>query len=142
MQRQLVRFLAVGIINASLDLGVYTGLTIIGVGLIAANTASTLCGLVFSFFANRSFTFDARSAQPIWRQALTFLIVVGFGLWVIQPLVILAVTPLWAEITSDALLVAAAKATAIGVALVWNFILLKLVVFRAQEQNEDRPAEQ
>lgn len=133
-RRTLGRFLLVGCANASIDAGVYLALRAIGLELLVANVISTTCGLIFSFFANRSFTFGVRSSSArttIW-QAVSFFVVVGIGLWIIQPAVIAVAgwllgqwldLPQWA---SDLV----AKAAAIGVALVWNYALFHLVVFR------------
>lgn len=139
-RRTFARFLLVGCANASIDAGVYVVLRALGLELFLANLISTTCGLIFSFFANRTFTFDARTTTKrglIW-QAVNFFGVVGFGLWVIQPLVILgAVAVLEARFDFPTVVVdLVAKVAAIGVALVWNYALFRVLVFR------DRPASQ
>jgi len=132
--RTLWRFLLVGCANAAIDTGVYLLLSGLGLDLYLANLVSTSCGLLFSFFANRSFTFRAvgTGRRRAALQFALFVLVVGFGLWVIQPLVIVAATPV-----GDALgwlpawlRPALPKLLAIGVALVWNYAMFRLVVFR------------
>ena len=138
-RQTLWRFLLVGCANATIDTGVYLLMTAAGLELFVANLISTTCGLLFSFFANRSFTFRARSAdrRSAAIQFLLFFIVVGFGLWVIQPLVILGVTALMTTMSwlpgwlPAWLLRAVPKLVAIGVALVWNYLMFHWVVFRS-----------
>ena len=134
----LWRFLLIGCANATIDTGIYLLLTAVGLELFLANLISTTCGLLFSFFANRTFTFratpsDRRSAVV---QFLLFFVVVGFGLWAIQPLVIIGVTAIIDSLTwlpswiPAWILLTVPKLAAIGVALVWNYLLFHWVVFR------------
>jgi len=132
-RRTFWRFLVVGCINASIDGGVFLLLSLIGLPVLVANLISTTCGLIFSFFANRSFTFSARRTdrRSSVLQALLFVGVTGVGLWIIQPLVILGLQPLVADLEwlPEIASVALPKVAAIGVALVWNYVLFRFVVF-------------
>lgn len=122
------RFLIVGGANTAIDFGVLFLLTTMGLGVWPANTISTSVALVFSFFANRAFTFKAigRSAtQVFWFIAVTLC-----GLWVLQPLVILGATEIFSSAsTRSALLLFGAKVLATCVTLAWNFVLYKKLVF-------------
>ena len=57
------RFALVGGFNTALDFGILFGLTALGVDKIVANYASTSISFIFSFFANKTFTFKAKSGN-------------------------------------------------------------------------------
>lgn len=126
----------VGTLNTIVDLSVFLLLRYLGLPIVVANLISTSAGLVLSYIGNRSFTFSSRQVRRIHagKQALLFLAVTGFGLWVLQPLVILALTgalgtagralgPLTAVIP---------KLGGIAVGLIWNYTLYDRLVFRAR----------
>lgn len=122
------RFLLVGGANTAIDFGVLFLLTAVGLGVWPANTLSTSVALIFSFFANRTFTFRADGRNRT--QIFWFLVVTLFGLWVLQPLVILGVTAVVPHtLANDALSLFIAKVVATCVTLVWNFVLYKKLVF-------------
>lgn len=131
-QTQL-RFLLVGGINTLIDFGLLLGLVHLGTPTLIANTISTGLAFCVSFFANRSYTFKATSGS-LPRQMGLFVAVTLFGLWVLQPIVIWAVSPLlttwfgsWVGDTGVLLL---AKVAATCITLVWNYVLYARVVFR------------
>lgn len=127
---QKLRFLAVGVVNTSLDIGLLFLLTHIGLELFVANFISTSAAFAFSFYANSKFTFHA-SREHHKRQVLLFLAVTLFGLWVLQPLVILFVRPLLDSIGFSAdFALLGAKICATLVTLVWNYVLYSRVVFK------------
>jgi putative flippase GtrA len=102
-----LRFGLVGILNSLVDLVAYAGLTLLGVATVPANLVSTTAGTVCSFLLNRGFTFRAADG-PLRRQVPLFVLVNVVGLWVVHPLVIVAVEG----------------------ALPWNFVLYSRLVFR------------
>lgn len=124
------RFALVGGFNTALDFGILFGLTALGVDKIPANYISTSVSFVFSFFANKTFTFKAKSGNAK-REFLSFVIVTLIGLWILQPLVITAVSQLL-EATSldDTITLLIAKLIATIVSLIWNYILYSRVVFK------------
>lgn len=124
------RFALVGGFNTALDFGILFGLTALGVDKIPANYVSTSVSFVFSFFANKTFTFKAKSGNAK-REFLSFVIVTLIGLWVLQPLVITAASQLL-ETTSldDTITLLIAKLIATVVSLIWNYILYSRVVFK------------
>lgn len=132
----LLRFAAVGVVNTALDLGVFLLLRSLSIAIFPANLASTTVGLVFSFLVNRKFTFAAAGGgrKAFVRQAAVFLAVTGFGLWIIQPLVIFGATALIGQALPTGLIDAVPKLLGICVALVWNYVLYSLVVFRKPEE--------
>lgn len=122
-----VRFAVVGGVNTALDFGILFILTTFGVDKLVANFISTSIAFVFSFFANRSFTF--KSSGALKRQIIPFLVVTLTGLWILQPLIILGVTRLL-SILDDTLALLIAKLIATIVTLIWNYVLYSRVVFK------------
>ncbi|MBP2340120.1 putative flippase GtrA [Saccharothrix coeruleofusca] len=129
---QIIRFCLVGGVNTLIDLVGYMALTGLGVNLFVANFASTTAGMSFSFVANKYFTFGGGAPGGAAKQGALFFAFTAFGLWVIQPLVIVAATAaangLGWPLTG--LLAWAPKLAAIGVGLVWNYAAYSRVVFR------------
>lgn len=130
IQHQVGRFATVGVVNTLVDLGAFVVLTYLGLGVLAANTISTSLGMAVSFFGNRRFVFG-RTNRPI-REVVLFFAVAAFGVWVIQPLVIVAVLRILSSISfgAEPLALPIGKVVAIVVAAVWNFVLYKHLVFR------------
>lgn len=119
-----LRFGIVGVANTAIDALGYALLVSLGVPIFVANFISTSAGMLLSFSLNRNFTFKAKDGD-IRRQALLFFGVTAFGLWVVQALVILAVTRVF-----PGLPVLVPKFAGIAVGLVWNYVLYHKVVFR------------
>jgi putative flippase GtrA len=135
----LIRFGLVGVANTLIDFALFTGLTALGLALYWANLVSTSCGMAFSFFANRRFTFRQRGPTTL-RQTVLFVAVTAVGQWGLQPLLILAARAgLEATALSTALVLPAAKVIAIGGSLVYNFVLYKTVVFRGAAPDQPVP---
>lgn len=121
-----IRFVLVGGTNTVIDFGILFALTGLGIDQIVANYLSTSTALVFSFFANRSYTFKSTSGNTR-RQFAIFLIVTLAGLWIIQPLIIWGYTSLTDK---SALSLLIAKLIATIVTLIWNYLLYSRLVFR------------
>lgn len=138
------KFGAVGIVNTLMDFAIFNFFTsVIKLTLIQANIISTTIAMIFSFVANKQLVFKPGQSS-VARQAVSFLIVTAFGLYVLQLGTIKVLTEVWlAPVT---LLVAfahavgiighdqfviknSAKAVATIVSLVWNYIMYKKVVF-------------
>lgn len=128
MRSSAHRFALVGVANTGIDLVLFAVLIASGSGVLMANTLSTSAGMAFSFLANRSFSFG--SSAPLRSTIGPFLAVTLVCLWVIHPLVILAVEAVLtgAGLRADAALLAG-KVAAIGVGLVWNYTWYRRVVF-------------
>lgn len=124
------RFALVGGFNTALDFGILFGLTALGIDKIVANYASTSISFIFSFFANKTFTFKAKSGNAK-REFISFIVVTLIGLWVLQPLIIAAITHLLEATTlNDAMTLLVAKLIATVVSLIWNYILYSRIVFK------------
>ena len=122
-----LRFAFIGGINTAIDFGILFLLTALGLDKLVANFFSTSVAFVFSFFANRTFTFKSTGSAK--KQFLPFLIVTLIGLWILQPLVILAITQLLHSL-DQALALFIAKLIATVVSLIWNYILYSRFVFK------------
>jgi len=126
----------VGAANTSIDFGIFLFLTADGVPPIIANYASTSAAICFSYVANQRFTFRSVSKIPVSRKRrlfnlALFLGVTLTGLWLLQPLVILAGHHVLGDIVhNDQIVNIVSKTAATGVTLVWNYILYKRVVFK------------
>ena len=131
---QKVRFVIVGGANTALDfilLFLFTGL---GVDKIVANYFSTGISLIFSFFANKSFTFKHKTGNAK-KQFTLFLIITIIGLWVIQPIVIwFSTSALAPYITSEPINLFIAKLIATVASLIWNYLLYSRLVFKKTEE--------
>lgn len=131
--QHVLRFSLVGVVNTLVDFFVYLVLAWAGVPPFVANLISTSCGLLTSYFGNRYFTFKVHPTgrRSAALQLAKFILVTGVGLWIIQPLVIWGAAAVLAGFhPTEILHIAIPKAAAIAVALVWNFLMFKAVVFR------------
>jgi len=127
---QVVRFAAVGLINTVIDFGLLFLLKSLGFPVELANICSTSTAFIFSFFANKKYTFKSTDTHVV-REMVLFVIVTLFGLWVLQTIVINITMPLAKQIVGDqniALLIA--KLIATVVSLVWNYLLYSRLVFK------------
>jgi len=125
-----VRFAIVGGANTAIDFGILFLLTFMGVDKIVANYFSTGIALIFSFFANKSFTFKDTSGNAK-KQFVLFLIITFAGLWILQPLIIwLSTSALQPYIPNDAINLFIAKLIATIASLIWNYLLYSRLVFK------------
>ena len=128
------RFVLVGGANTALDFLVLFLLTFMGVDKFIANYFSTGFALIFSFFANKSFTFK-NTSKNAKKQFILFLVITLVGLWVIQPLVIWGVSVLLAPyITNENANLFVAKIVATVASLTWNYLLYSRIVFKKTEE--------
>ena len=126
-----LRFTIVGSINTVIDFSIlFTLATLFNVPKELANFVSTFVAFLFSFFANKKYTFKSTS-KNLKRQFLLFTAVTLFGLWVIQTIIITAITPVFTNLGVNkpaALLISKLIATAAS--LIWNYTLYSRVVFK------------
>ena len=127
-----LRFGIIGGLNTALDFGLlFAFSSILGIPRGLANIMSTSVAFVFSFFANKRYTFQSSSKENIVREMLLFTIVTLFGLWVIQGLIIHFLTPALASLgLSDNLALLGSKLIATVASLIWNYLLYSRVVFK------------
>lgn len=122
-----VRFVLVGGTNTAIDFGILFILHGLGLNKYIANIISTLIAFIFSFFANRHFTF--KSEKDARKQIIPFTVVTLSGLWILQPIIIwFILIPLHAIDQNAALFIAKLAATIVS--LIWNYILYSRFVFK------------
>ena len=125
-----LRFAVVGGANTALDFILLFLFVNLGIDKILANYFSTGASLIFSFFANKSFTFKNKTGNAK-KQFAAFLLVTITGLWVLQPIIIWVVTSaLETQISNDSILLFVAKLIATVGSLIWNYLLYSRLVFK------------
>ena len=126
-----IRFGIVGVANTALDFVLLFILVNFGLDKIVANYFSTSASFIFSFFANRSYTFKDRVSGNAKKQFILFILVSISGLWILQPVVILVVGFLASPyIHNDQFELFIVKIAATVASLTWNYIFYSLVVFK------------
>jgi len=131
-----IRFGIVGIVNTAIDVAILFTLRIFGLPAIPSNIISTSVALVFSFFANKTFTFKGKDKISS-KQIIYFLIITLFGLWVIQSVIIEGTNLLLGSwFTNKYFVLLIGKLFATGASLVWNYLLYRKFVFK---NNTDAP---
>ena len=127
---KIIRFGIVGAINTALDFGLLLLFTHLGLPKIVSNTLSTGMAFIFSFFANKKYTFRSSSGN-VKREIALFTIVTLFGLWVLQNGVIWLISPLCAALLhNESLALLTAKLAGTIVSLTWNYLTYDILVFR------------
>ena len=133
-----LRLTIVGSINTVIDFSILFTLTILfNIPKELANFISTFVAFLFSFFANKKYTFKSTS-KNLKKQFLLFTIVTLFGLWVIQTIIIAAITPVSTNLgvnKATALLIS--KLIATIASLIWNYTLYSRVVFKKPKNSSD-----
>lgn len=122
-----MRFVIVGVLNTAIDFVILFLLTAVGMPVFFANVISTSVAFGFSFFANRSFTF--RSGGDARVQIVKFTIVTLVGLWLLQPVVIWAVSAVIGSLFPAQIVLLIGKACATVVSMFWNYLLYARFVF-------------
>ena len=121
---QLVRFVVVGLISAVVDLSVYTLALHLGVWVHAARALSFVCGTSTAYALNRRWAFRVEGGA---RRALGFALLYGTTFFVILGVNALAL----AVLPAGSWTITLAWAISQGFGTVCNFVILRLVVFRA-----------
>lgn len=132
-----LRFGLIGGLNTLLDFGLlFAFSSLFGVPRGLANILSTSVAFVFSFFANKKFTFQSSSKENIVREMILFTIVTLFGLWVIQGLIIHFLTPVMVSFGfAETVALLGSKLIATAASLIWNYLLYSRVVFIKKASN-------
>lgn len=129
-RQQAQRFIAVGAVNTALDFGILFGLQAFGVPVVIANIISTSVAFIFSFAANKRYTFQTTGTNIV-REISLFIIVTLIGLWVFQSLIIIVCKDFFARLFgSEEVGLLFAKIIATAVSMTWNYVMYKTVVFR------------
>lgn len=119
----------VGSLSTAIDYGILFALALFGLDSLRGNFISTSIAMIFSFIANKKFTFkDNSSAGKM--QIAKFFVITTFGLWVIQPIIIEGFKYLASPIIPNAFIVLfVGKTLATIASMIWNFVLYKKFVF-------------
>ena len=128
-----LRFGIVGGANTAIDFGILFSLVnFLKFPIIYSNVISTSVALIFSFFANKKFTFKNHD-QNTKIQIATFLIITLTGLWIIQPIIITLTGALLFYFQFDNnIVLLIGKLLATCATLVWNYLLYRRFVFKQQ----------
>ena len=127
---QLLRFGIVGGANTALDFGLLFVFKFIGIPVEIANIMSTGIAFIFSFFANKKYTFKTSGTNVI-REMLLFVIVTLTGLWGLQTIIItVAHNPLTLVIGNSDVALLVAKLLATIASLTWNYLFYSKLVFK------------
>ena len=127
---QLLRFGIVGGANTALDFGLLFVFKFIGIPVEIANIMSTGLAFIFSFFANKKYTFKTTNTNVI-REMLLFVIITLTGLWGLQTLIItLTHNPLTQLMGNTDVALLTAKLLATVASLTWNYLFYSRLVFK------------
>jgi len=120
---RFIRFLASGIVATSVDVGLLFVLTgYFGIWYLSSATASYCCGVLVSYWLNKTITFhDTRIA--FFRQFFLFAVISGCSL-------LLNLLILYVLVNFFILNYLVAKGFAIGVTFLWNYVGQSQVTFR------------
>ena len=132
-----LRFGIVGLLNTSIDFGILLTLRWFGVPAEIANDPSSTAAVVFSFFANKNYTFKSTGAN-LRREVTLFLVFTLFCAWALQPLTILLIETLLRPIDLPILATTTiAKIAATIVTLLWNYTTYSRFVFKKESHGQN-----
>ena len=120
---QLLRFAAVGLLGAVVDLTVYSAALHVGLETTAARALSFVCGTATAYVLNRRWAFRGEGGA---RRATGFALLYGTTFFVILGVNALAL----AVLPDSSWRVTLAWAVSQGFGTAVNFVMLRLVVFR------------
>lgn len=126
-----IRFILVGGTNTIIDISIlFLLVNFSPIPIIFCNIISTSIALIFSFFANKTFTFKDKDGITKTKTTI-FLIITLTGLWIIQPIIIAIIKSIFGQIIMDNnLILLIGKIFATCVTLVWNYVLYRKFVFK------------
>jgi len=131
VKRELIKFLFVGSLTVLIDFLCYTGLIWTDLfGINAAKGISFVTGTIFSYFANRLWTFKHKGPRlsSAWRFGLLYSLTLATNIFVN------AVTLIW--LASIPSVMPTAFLVATGISATLNFLGLKYFVFRSKRSTE------
>ncbi len=134
--RQFTRFASVGLINTAIDVILFVLLSnVLNLHLVVANTLSTSAALMVGYLLHSTYTFQGVGKNK--RVFITYIGVTLVGLWILQPLVITVLTPVFManpflSVSRDTALFLA-KGASIAVSLLWNYIWYSKVIFKSNK---------
>jgi len=124
-----LRFIIVGGLNTAIDFIILFFLVALGLPAVGSNFISTTIALMFSFVANKSFTFKDTGKNSKSKFAY-FLSITLFGLWIIQPILITTTAYIIGNLgIPDSIVLFIGKIIATIATLIWNYLLYRKFVF-------------
>ncbi|MFD1719541.1 GtrA family protein [Georgenia deserti] len=115
------RFAGVGVLNTLIDMGVYA-ILVPHLSIVPSTIISTACGMLFSFLVNAFFVFGAH--RVTWKAAVQFFGFNAINLWLLQPVIILALNAVMEPVLGHSYVAAlAAKAGSLVVSATINFLV-------------------
>ncbi|HEX3971491.1 MAG TPA: GtrA family protein [Stellaceae bacterium] len=115
-----LRFAIVGSVNTAVDLGIFTGLTVLaGLAPDRANALSYACGIAVSFVLNRGWTF--RDARGGIAEQFTRFIVVSLASLLLSTMLVGALSTVMPALF--------AKLLSFPVMFLWSFSMTRRFVF-------------
>lgn len=134
-KQEKIRFVVVGGLNTVIDFIIFLFLGSTGFSPIIANYISTSSAMIFSFTANRRYTFR-QLQRPTLSQIVLFIAVTLVGLWIIQPVVIrFCYFMLEADKNSPLILLVVSKTIATVFTLIWNYQWYSRILFSQKTRN-------
>jgi putative flippase GtrA len=125
------RFAVVGAISTAIDFGILLTLKALGVPAVVANICSTTIAFLFSFSANKKYTFKT-SDTNVAREMTLFVFFTLIGLWVFQSAIIHytldPLTQLLGNHKTPGLITSKLLATAVS--MTWNYVTYSRIVFK------------
>lgn len=65
MDKKLLKYLSVGILNTTVGFGIIFGLMFLGISPEISNLSGYVVGIIFSYFMNKVFTFKSKSKNKL-----------------------------------------------------------------------------
>jgi len=136
-----IRFGIVGGLNTAIDFVILLSLTSLGIPAAIANYPSSTVAVIFSFLANKKYTFKT-TGNNLKREIALFLVFTLFCAWVLQPLTIIIMESLLRFFAiKPIILTIIAKIAATIVTLIWNYLFYSRLVF-VKKPRPDEPTSQ
>lgn len=131
--QKIIKFMVVGLSNVTIDIGVFNLLLLVHANLYLASTLSFTLAALNSFVHNRRWTFHDGRKMNAWLQYLQFMgaNVTGYFFNTVIIYYFLRAVDLGDPIlTSNA-----AKLVAIGLVVIWNYSVARLIIFRPEHED-------
>jgi putative flippase GtrA len=143
--KKVIIFGLIGIFNTLFDMALYVLVQYLTGSIIIANIAATSAALLGSYFLNSKLTFKTRKWTA--KSFILFVVVTLFGLWVLQTIAIILLTPVTNAIPEvlwhlfgpleHVLKILAPKVLATFITVVWNFLWYNKVIFKDKNPSDD-----
>lgn len=133
--RQFSKFFLVGMLNTGIDFGILNLLMWLfaiyaGSGIIPLKATAFIIANINSYFFNKYWTFKQKQKERIAQEYGKFLIISGIALGIHLAVIYSVTTFVPPILMGQKLWANFANILAVGIALTWNFIGYKFVVFK------------